>query len=73
LAQAGKVAPVYKIGAHVQDEKSNQRHRDLNAHCVLRAPDEMGDHEHLLHQPEEQFDLPAPLEKISDLLGRGRC
>ena len=53
----------------VEEHECDQRYRDLNAHGVLGAADEMGDFQHLFHQAEEQLDQPAPLVEIGDLLG----
>ena len=53
-----------------QEKKGDQRDRDLDAHGVFRSSDEFRDPERLLHQPEEQLDLPAAPVEIGDLLRR---
>src|SRR3979490_1663530 len=54
-----------------QQEESDQRDGDLNANRVLRTADKMSDFQGLLHHPEEQFNLPAPLVEVSDFHGGG--
>src|SRR5205814_2129253 len=53
---------------NVQEHESDQGNRNLNADCILRPTDEMGDLQGLLQKPEEQLDLPAQLVKIGYLL-----
>ena len=57
--------------------QSQQQERDqcdghLNAHRVLGGADEALDLQALLDPAEEQFDLPALLVEIGDLVGRCR-
>ena len=55
-----------------QQKIGDQRHGDLDAHRVLRPSDEFRDPERLLHQTEEQLDLPSALVEVGDLLKRVR-
>ena len=59
-----------RLCAMAQQQKGDQRDRDLNAHGVLGTAEELGDFQRLLHHPEEQFDLPAALVEVGDLLRR---
>src|SRR5205085_5582587 len=52
-----------------QEEVGDQGAGDLDAHGVLGAADEVGDLQGLLDPPEEEFDGPAALVEVSDLLG----
>src|SRR6185312_4258965 len=52
-----------------QQQKSDQRDRDLDAHSILADAEKAADFEGLLDPPEEQLDCPAPLVEIGDLLG----
>lgn len=52
-----------------QEQESDQRDGELNAHGVLAAPEKMPDLQRLLDPAEKQFNLPAPLVERGDLLG----
>src|SRR5688572_10052562 len=58
------------LAQQVEEQEGDQRHRDLNADRVLGTAEEVSDLQHLLHQPEEQLDLPPPFVQVSDLLRR---
>src|SRR5260221_662538 len=51
-----------------QQQKGNQRDRDLDPNGVLGRPHEVVDFQGLLDPPEEQFDSPSSLVQIGDLL-----
>lgn len=54
----------------MQEKKGNQRDGDLNAHRILGTAEEMLDLQGLLHETEEELDLPASFIEISDFLRR---
>src|SRR5260370_5002680 len=47
---------------HAQEQKGDERHRDLNADGILRRSKEVLDLQGLFDPSEEQLDLPALLE-----------
>ena len=55
------------LAQQVQQQEGDQRGSDLNAHRVLGTADQVRDFQGLLHQAEEQLDLPAPLVEVGDL------
>lgn len=55
---------------HAQEQERDQRDGDLNAHGILRCPEEVPNFEAVLDPTEEQFDLPAALVEFGDLVGR---
>ena len=51
-----------------EQQKGEQRHRDLDANGVLGSSEEAGDLQRLLDPAEEEFDCPAtPVEARVDL------
>jgi hypothetical protein len=54
-----------------QQQKGDQRDRDLDAHGILAEAEKAADFEGLLDPAEEQLDRPTPLVEIGDRLGRG--
>ena len=48
-----------------QQQISDQRNGDLDAHGVFRAAKELGDLQGLLHHAEEQLDMPLTLPLIN--------
>ena len=54
----------------MQEEKGDQRDGDLDTHGIFRTAQEVRDPQALLHETEEQFDPPAALAEIGDLLRR---
>src|SRR5438876_7121288 len=59
------------LSQHLQKQVSDQRDCDLDAHGILGTPDEVADLQRLLHQAEEQLNLPAPFVQVGDLLSGG--
>ena len=55
---------------HTQDEEGDQGDGDLDAHCIFADADEALDPQRLLDPAEKQFDLPALLVEVCDLLCR---
>src|SRR5438309_8779223 len=53
-----------------QQQKGDQRDRDLGAHGILTEAEEAGDFEHLLDPAEEQLDRPTSLVEFGDRVGR---
>jgi hypothetical protein len=61
---------VLRCLSHAQQQKGDQGDGDLDAHGVFAGAEKAADLEALLDPAEEQFDRPAALVELGDLLGR---
>ena len=63
---------VLQAMGHADQQKGDQSDCDLNTDGIFRSSEEVPDFEGVLDPAKEQFDLPPPLIKFGDFVGRMR-
>src|SRR6266480_4618195 len=71
LAKASGLATILLASWAAQQQKCDQRNRNLNANGVLGGSEKMADFQDLLDPSEEQLDRPATFVQISDVSRAG--